>query len=643
MTLALVCLLDFLIDAKPVSELRSAVQERADAGKLPTEMQVRGTGHYWASLGNAVLLSGLILTSWWWARPISDSRLASAAAKQEAGIRIHDKRRPGWCIALLIILGCAAGLRWNLVSGSMWWDEAWAMQNVYHGEFDDYHHESDMVPDFTDHASNWQRALWRYWSPLNHPIASFSSQAAHIIGHPVSHDSPHGFKEWLLRLPAFGIGLLAILLVALTIARWGFPAAALVAAIVLAIHPWALRHTSEIRAYPFLLAGVAAALYSITVILQSKAGQWRGWIGFACSQLLLVWSHVFAVSLALLFTAFMFIAIFAAWPERTDRLRAISRLIVVNLLAAAVFFQLFGPNIVQAVSWAESFAQGDGNQLDLTDLGRLLSLVTSGMLWHIGNTVEASQLASLEMAFAAHPVLITLAGLALLLAMVSGTLRLWRSFRIGGWLLLSILGGAVLTLALITLGNSYFYPRFLIYLLIPMATLFAIGATRAIPVGGGKTIPQGVVATMALALYGMAVSPQISVLNRTSVEPLREVAQGIRDFAALHQLGAGDFRVAGLGHGSERVRLYYPQLTSVREIGTFEALIANASNRGNELLVFAGHRYFNESSHADLMAVVQDENRFEELEVYPGISPDFFYRLYRFRPFKASSPATETQ
>jgi len=647
MVLALVSLLDFLDSAKPVSELRDAAQERADAGKLPTEKQVRGTGHYWASLGNAVLLALLLLTSWWWSRPLSDSKLRQSPPTQTDGDRsrdrMNDKGRIGFFIALFVIVGAAAGLRWNLVSGSMWWDEAWAMQNVYHGEFDVYDHGDDVHLEFTDHASNWQRALWRYWSPLNHPIASFSSQAAHIIGHPIGSDSPHGFAEWLLRLPSSVIGLAAIFLVALTVARWGFPAAGLVAAIVLAFHPWAIRHTSEIRAYPFLLAGAAAALYGITIILQSRRGQWHGWILFALAQLLLVWSHVFATSVALLFTVTLFIAIFIAWPQRTDRIRAITRLVVVNLLAAAIFFQLFGPNIVQAISWAESFAEGDGNQLDPAALGRLLSLTSSGMLWDIGNSVEASQLTSLKVTLAAHPVLVTLAGLTLLAATISGARRLCRSFPIGIWLLLSLVAGGALTLIIIAIGSSYFYPRFLIYLLIPLAVLFAIGATRPISLRGKKAIPQGALATIALVIYVLAVAPQIGVLNRTSVEPLREVAQGIRDFEELHHLGPDDVHVAGIGHGSERVRLYFPQLASVREIEALEKLIATATTEGNELLVFAGHRYFNEASHADLMAVVQNETHFEELEVYPGISPDFFYRLYRFLPPKERATATETQ
>lgn len=647
MALALFILLDFVDDAKPLSELRNSVQERADAGQLPTEKQVRGTGHYWASLGNTVLLAVLILTSWWWSRPISDSRLGLASTHKKAGDRghLHGRQRLGFFIALLIIISGAAGLRWNLVSGSMWWDEAWAMQNVYHGDFYDYDHENEVHLEFIDYASNWQRALWRYWSPLNHPIASFSSQAVHIIAQPIGSEFPHGFKEWLLRLPAFSAGLLAILLIALTIARWGFPAAALVAAIVLAVHPWAIRHTSEIRAYPFLLAGAATALYSITVIVQSKAGQWWGWIGFAFAQLLLVWSHVFAASLALLFTIFLFIAIFVVWPERTDRLRAIARLTVVNLLAAAGFFQLFGPNIVQAASWAESFAEGDGNHLDLAALGRLLSLATTGMLWDIGDTTEASQLASVKTTFATHPILLVLAGLTVLMASAAGGLRLWRSFRVGAWLLLALLGGGALTLAVISVGNSYFYPRFLIYLLIPMATLFAIGATRSIPISwdGKKAIPPALVATLTLLLYVFAVAPQISVLNRSSIEPLRELAHDIQQFEKLHHRGARDVHVAGIGHGSERVRLYFPQLAPVREIGALETMIATATSRGNELLVFAGHRYFNQVSHPDLMAVVQDKSRFEELQVYPGISPDFFYRLYRFRPLNESSTITQTQ
>src|SRR5690606_32166821 len=144
-TLALFSLLNYLSDTKPVSELRDAVQERTDAGKLPTEKQVRGTGHYWASLGNAVLLTVLILTSWWWSRPIGDSRLGSTSAqnKAHAGIPIFGWQRLSFFVALIVIVSAAAGLRWNLVSGSMWWDEAWAMQDIYHGDFDDYDHTDE--------------------------------------------------------------------------------------------------------------------------------------------------------------------------------------------------------------------------------------------------------------------------------------------------------------------------------------------------------------------------------------------------------------------------------------------------------------------------------------------------------------------
>ena len=180
-------------------------------------------------------------------------------------------------------------------------------------------------------------------------------------------------------------GLLATVLVALTLCRWGFPAAALVAAFVLAIHPWAIRHTSEIRAYPFVLLAAVAGLYFATRILQST----RGFMGPLDRPLAFLRSSSYGRTylrrpLALSFSIVLLAGIFCAWSKRSDRLIAIGRLAVINLLAAGVFFQLFGPNIVQALSWAEEFSVGDGNHLTAMAMIHLLTLVASGMHWDLG-------------------------------------------------------------------------------------------------------------------------------------------------------------------------------------------------------------------------------------------------------------------
>ena len=320
---------------------------------------------------------------------------------------------------------------------------------------------------------------------------------------------------------------------------------------------------------------------------------------------------------------------------------------MINLLAAGVFFQLFGPNIVQALSWAEEFSVGDGNHLTGTAIVQLLTLVASGMPWDLGRAQEAVHLASLKSLLANHPLLSAAAGLVTLAASAVGWCLLWQKFRIGVWLLLALLAAAAGTIAAIGLGGLYFYPRFLIYLLIPFVVLFAIGASfpfshrqmlQARFAKGSLRHFRIVLPLTAVAVFTLAVLPQIKVLNRTSIEPLREVAEELHLYRLRISQGNGSpFQAAGIGHGSDKVRLYFPDATAIRELSSLTDLIDEAHASESHLLVYVGHRYFNESVHADLIAAVEDENRFEQVSELHGIKPDFFYRIYRYR--NPSAPA----
>jgi hypothetical protein len=389
-----------------------------------------------------------------------------------------------------------------------------------------------------------------------------------------------------------------------------------------------------------LLAAVGG-LYFATCILQSRKGSWAPWIGFGLSQILLVWSHIFAASLALSFSIVLVVAIFFAWPDKSARLLAFGRLAVINLLASGVFFQLFGPNIVQALSWAEEFSVGDGNHLTAASITQLLTLVASGMLWDLGGAPEAVHLASLKTLVSDHPLLSAVTGLVTVVSIGLGLCVLWQKFRIGAWLLLALLAGAVGTMAAISLGGLYFYPRFLIYLLVPFVILFAIGSSA--PFSDEQLLPKRLTAgsmrrlriavpLIAVALFTFAVLPQIKVLNRTSIEPLREVAEELHLYRIRSSKESeAPFQAAGIGHGSDKVRLYFPNATAVRDLSSLTSLIAKADATESHLLVYVGHRYFNETTHADMIAVIDDDSRFEQISELRGIKPDFFYRIYRYR------------
>ena len=91
-------------------------------------------------MANAILLVFLFATCWVVESPAAVLRLF-AAEGFDFCFAHRSKGASTTAQSLLLLFSSASSLSvvrcaWNLVSGSMWWDEAWALQNVYLGEFE---------------------------------------------------------------------------------------------------------------------------------------------------------------------------------------------------------------------------------------------------------------------------------------------------------------------------------------------------------------------------------------------------------------------------------------------------------------------------------------------------------------------------
>ena len=95
---------------------------------------------------------------------------------------------------------------------------------------------------------------------------------------------PNGFPlvEWPFRVPALVFGLLAVAAFAWLLKEFGMPDAGVVAAFLLAIHPWSIRYASEARGYSFVIF-----LVPVLFVFWRRAmvtGTWRWWSAFAASR-----------------------------------------------------------------------------------------------------------------------------------------------------------------------------------------------------------------------------------------------------------------------------------------------------------------------------------------------------------------------
>ena len=189
---------------------------------------------WWAAAANACGIALLLATAGRWAREAGPPR---PAATQRTG-------RATW----LLLLGAAAlagVLRWPLAHGGLWLDETWNVRHTIVGKRD----PAAAAPErFDFRPVTWRETLWHYSAPTNHPAYSVAARLTTGAWRLLSGEPRYAFDEFALRLPAFAAALGAVVLVGVLVAELGFPRAAPVAALLLAIHPWHVRIGADGRA-----------------------------------------------------------------------------------------------------------------------------------------------------------------------------------------------------------------------------------------------------------------------------------------------------------------------------------------------------------------------------------------------------------
>ncbi len=170
--------------------------------------------------------------------------------------------------AFALLAGCVLRC-WNITQ-SFWWDEIWST-----------------LPYAKAHS------VWRIFTDLgyyfnNHLLNSL------LVRYTIK---VFGESEFTARLPAVIMGLLAIIAVFYFGKKFlGAPCAG-IAALLLAVAPFHIDHSTEARGYSGLaLFSILSSLYFLMGVKEDKA---RWWILFACFTVLGFCSHIFMAAVAL--------------------------------------------------------------------------------------------------------------------------------------------------------------------------------------------------------------------------------------------------------------------------------------------------------------------------------------------------------
>jgi hypothetical protein len=597
----------FLLMADRPDDVAREVAKRVAAGKKAPAESDFAIGLWWAALGNLVAVLGLMACSRLWARRLPD-----------AGRGFEPCRcGRGFWIALLAVMALGGVMRWNLAHGSLWWDELWpakfAVVGYYIGEPETPLEERKFA------EGSWQRALWHYTRPTNHPAASFPARLSHVVWQKFARpESPHAFSDFAVRFPNWLASLAAIGLVGVVGALWRAPLGGILAALVLAVHPWHIRYGIDLRGYSWMILWTVAGLVWLTLMLRSGRSRWWAWWGFGVNQALLVWSFPHAAAVAAAFFGVAFFLIFRLWRERADRWSALLRLILVNGVAAMLFVQLFAPNALQMSRWLDEVnANHQGHGLDGPKLLDFVGWWFAGTTWRLPTMAESEGLADLVTRAAAPVMGAALVAIAGLLGV--GLLTLARRGSPAIWLALAPLAAGGVLLGVFGATDSFFYPRFLTFLLVPFALLAGLACDWQWAGARSRVIVAG------LALGGMAwlMAPQWEVLMSRPYAPMRDVAEV---FAAEKQPAI----VACYGHGGEMLPGYAPEVRHPASLAELKALAEEARSRGMGLVVAFGFSAFNRAEVPDGFEWLDDPGRFEQIATRRGIEPEFYFRILRW-------------
>jgi hypothetical protein len=573
------------------------------AGKRPDWWDDAALGVHYAAAVCGGLFVLLLASANLWYRPISDSEPNPKPKTQNPKFF--------WPLILAASLLCL-GLRLPLASKSLWWDEAWVIEQVSLGRWKP---DSKQPDKLKFQAHDWSRCAWYYQKPTNHAPMSLLQKASITAWQKFTHAKKEQFSDLSARVPALLASCIAIIFLGLLLREWGSPGAGVAAAFVLAIHPWHIRYGVDARAYALVVPLCIGGMLAITRIVKARGKNFLPWLGWGITEFLWLWAYPNA---ALDITALNIVAAVLLWKNHSnarDRWTALFRLAATNVFAASCLVQAFLPNLIQARHWAGQ--EADKHVLDPALAASTLSQLIFGCEYWLPNNKPAI-FPQFNHSIATPPVA------TFLIATTLGILLLWilllvRRKKVGtgaaclSALLISSVAFATVTWAL----QSYFYPRFIIALLpVCIASCCLVIAM----------LRWRFLALVAATVFSVFYANSAYFYAMHPYQPLHDVASFIQTESNRESKLP---LVACYGLGREVMPVYYPACVPLENAADLTKLQKRAQAEQRPLYVTYGYDNFNRSMLGDGFKTLDDRTQFDILKFFDGIEPEFTFRVLR--------------
>ncbi len=588
-------------------------------------------GLWWGTLAHLTILCGLLASVRFWGR--------GGGARFRVSLGDSPRWRSPWFWTLLLMLCvAAAGVRWPKMSQSYWGDEGWAIVPYVYGkhvplETGNYQGALEYKP------VSWAQTAFDDRTCGNHYLFSLSQRAT-LDAWRWWHSLPaEAFDETVSRLPPFAAGIGSLVALAAMLGWLGRPGAGLASALMLALHPWHVRYSTEARGYTLMLFFLILCVWLALIAL--KDGRWRWWLAFGAAELLCMYSWkgvmypLAAANLVLLLwmlsgkaasSAVRFLA--------AERRVTVSRWLVANLLAAGLFINLTYPCILQIKDAKEHLIQLSVRPMGKIWMNNSISSIFTGMQWHVEEKENPTEVV-LSKQLGQQPLragveLGILAGLLL----IGGFCLAKRSpWQVGLWL--SMLMAGVLGAACFRwIIGAEWITWYFFFMTLPLAALGGFGLDslrRLLCPRTGSWLPRlaaGAVLLLPPAAYADLTRAEVTLMRHQAYEDHRGAFLTTRGrHEPLHFKEPSNIHTLYVWR---YISLYDPRGdTHVRDALTLRRRIAEVERVQGELYVVVGHRRMARRSNADLMAMVEDSDLFEPLATF--WAPEELHCLFCYR------------
>lgn len=570
-------------------------------------------------VGGGVCLGVLVLlfavAPWWANRRVTPGRSGGNPKSPT----------PAWFWPIVFVAMAATSLfSFPRLNHSLWDDEEYNVRYSIAGKYQIRKGEEPIK----FHPAQWRDTLFEYREPNNHVLHSILARACLDTWRAVTKPSGLPFVEWPLRIPGFVAGILSIAALAWFLKVWGMPGAGVLAAVLMALHPWHVRYTAECRGYGVALLLLPLLLGLWRLVLTD--GRWRWWAALGGVQFAVLYTYPGTAFLLAVLNLFALPSMILSKTLAGPFVAQSGRWFCTNALSALPALFLMMPLVPQMRAYLE-YESSRNMVIGAEWIWNTLAHFVAGVGWskHSAPGSEYPEvLYQLGGQAWIYPLLLAFTAVLL----VAGCLRFVR-IGIPGWMIVA----ATLLPPLATVGfararGHLIYESYVIYALPGAIALVSAGAVSLVGLMfHGHRLRWAGVCLLAVFALGFA-----AFTHRTRTWLMQNPLQPIKE-SVLATRGSLDLAAAAVSplitvSFSIPPYLYDPHGLRMESTRQLIETIQSAEALGRPLAVNIGMPWAAREFSPAMWEVVNDPQLFSEPEILRGLDPGLDRMVFHYRP-----------